>query len=173
MLNDHDIHIWPLVQVKPHLITKDKWSWVLNTFKYELQKSCTHQGIQGFRILFRSLSSYILFSKMIWITLLQIELLLQSLRILVKMDCFFETRFYVPDVLAWLQVLQHFHDIQILARHFGFHKTIKLITWNYWWSQFRSFVEDYVRTCDVCCQSKIFRHQPYGLLHPLLTPTGP
>ena len=79
---------------------------------------------------------------------------------------------YIPDCPARLQVLQHCHDIP-MARHFGVHKTLELITRSYWWPQLRSFVEDYVRTCDACCRSKIPRHQPYGLLQPLPTPIGP
>ena len=79
---------------------------------------------------------------------------------------------YVPDGPMRLQVLQHCHDMP-MAGHFGVHKTLELVTRNYWWPQLRTFIEDYVRSCDVCCRSKIPRHQPYGLLHPLPTPTGP
>ena len=47
------------------------------------------------------------------------------------------------------------------------------MTRNYWWPQLRQFVTDYVRSCDVCCRSKIPRHQPYGSLQPLPIPPGP
>jgi hypothetical protein len=79
---------------------------------------------------------------------------------------------YVLGGPAQLQVLQYCHDMPI-AGHFGFHKTLELVTRNYWWPQLCSFVEHYVRTCHVCCRSKNPRHQPYGLLHPLPAPIGP
>jgi hypothetical protein len=58
---------------------------------------------------------------------------------------------YVPDGPARLQVLQHCHDMP-MAGHFGVHKTLELVTRNYWWPQLRTFIEDYVRTCDICCR---------------------
>ena len=60
-----------------------------------------------------------------------------------------------------------------MAGHFGVQKTLELVTRRYWWPQLRKFVEEYVRTCDVCCRSKMPRHRPFGLLQPLPTPDGP
>jgi hypothetical protein len=79
---------------------------------------------------------------------------------------------YVPDGSSRLQVLQYCHDSP-MAGHFGIHKTLELVSREYWWPQLRQFVEDYVRSCDVCCRSKIPRHRPYGLLQPLPIPSGP
>jgi transposase InsO family protein len=79
---------------------------------------------------------------------------------------------YIPDGPARLQVLHQCHDIP-MAGHFGVQKTLELVTRRYWWPQLRKFVEEYVRTCDVCCRSKMPRHRPFGLLQPLPTPDGP
>ena len=60
-----------------------------------------------------------------------------------------------------------------MAGHFGIQKTLELVTRHYWWPHVRNFVKEYVRTCYVCCQSKMPRHHPFGLLHPLPIPDGP
>mgnify|MGYP000155538084 CR=1 FL=1 len=56
---------------------------------------------------------------------------------------------YVPNGRARLQVLQHCHDTQ-MARHFGVHKTLELVSQQYWWPRLRQFVEEYVCNCDTC-----------------------
>ena len=70
---------------------------------------------------------------------------------------FRNNQMYIPDVPSRLQVLQYCHDSP-LAGHFGVQKTLELVTRNYWWPQLRQFVIDYVRSCDVCCRSKVPRH---------------
>ena len=35
----------------------------------------------------------------------------------------------------------------------------------FWWPQIHTFVEDYVRTCETCCQRNILHHRPYSLLY--------
>ena len=79
---------------------------------------------------------------------------------------------YVPNGRARLQVLQHCHDTQ-MARHFGVHKTLELISPQHWWPHLRQFVEEYVHSCYTCCRSKSRRHQSYGLLRPLPIPENP
>jgi hypothetical protein len=85
---------------------------------------------------------------------------------------FRNTLLYIPNGSSRLQVMQYCHD-NPMAGHFGIHKTLELVSRNYWWPHLREFVEDYVRSCDVCCWSKIPRHRPYGLLQPLSVPIGP
>ena len=86
---------------------------------------------------------------------------------------FRNNQMYIPDdATSRLQVLQYCHDSP-LAGHFGVQKTLELVTRNYWWPQLRQFITDYVRSCDVCCRSKVPRHRPYGLLQPLPIPPGP
>ena len=51
---------------------------------------------------------------------------------------------------------------------FGAQKTLKLISQNYWQPQLYNFVDDYVRTCNMCCLSKLPCHHPKGLLSLLI-----
>jgi hypothetical protein len=42
--------------------------------------------------------------------------------------------------------------------HFGYNKTMELISRDFWWPQMWKTVKDYVTTCDTCSRSKIPRH---------------
>ena len=77
---------------------------------------------------------------------------------------------YVPDTASRLDILRSHHDSK-LAGHFGIAKTLELVTRNYWWPRLRTFVKEYIRTCDTCARSKTPRHLPYGKLLPLPIPT--
>jgi hypothetical protein len=59
----------------------------------------------------------------------------------------------------------HFMNIFWLVYFVDFH-LMCVTTWQ------RNFVEEYVCTCDVCCRSKMPRHQPFGRLQPLPIPGG-
>ena len=85
---------------------------------------------------------------------------------------FYKGLIYVPDGSSRLKVLQHCHDTY-MAGHFGIQKTLELVRRAFWWPKLHSFVEEYVRTCDTCCRTKIPRHHPFGLLQPLPIPTKP
>ena len=61
------------------------------------------------------------------------------------------------------------HDLLIIG-HFGFNKTMELISRDYCWPQMWKSVKEFIGSCDVCARAKIPRHRPYGLLHPLLVP---
>jgi hypothetical protein len=41
---------------------------------------------------------------------------------------------------------------------------------NYWWPQMSRYVSLYVKTCDLCMQTKLQHHKPYSELHPTETP---
>ena len=60
-----------------------------------------------------------------------------------------------------------------MVRHFGISKTLELVTRSFWWPLIHNFVEDYIRTHNACCQTKIPCHCPCGLLHPLPIPERP
>jgi hypothetical protein len=81
-------------------------------------------------------------------------------------------KLYIPDGSLRIQVLQDCHDSP-MAGHYGVHKTVELVSRQYWWPNLRKYIEDYIRTCDICCRSKLPRHRPYGLLQPLPIPAGP
>ena len=76
---------------------------------------------------------------------------------------------YVPDIPSRLDILQSRHD-SLLAGHFGISKTFELVSRDYWWPQLRVFIQDYIKSCDICCRSKAVRHKPYGPLLPLPVP---
>jgi hypothetical protein len=80
--------------------------------------------------------------------------------------------FCMPDGLVWFQVLQVRHDV-LTTNHFGFNKTIKLVSQDYWWPQLWKYVKEFVKSCDVCTWAKNLRHHPHGLLQPLPIPFAP
>ena len=63
---------------------------------------------------------------------------------------FRNNQLYIPEGSSRLQVLQHCHDLP-MAGHYGVHKTMELVTRKYWWPDLRNYIEDYIKTCDICC----------------------
>ena len=80
---------------------------------------------------------------------------------------------YVPtkDAIK-LEILRSHYDSRA-AGHLGQEKTLELVSRDYYWPRMRSFVNDYVRTCDTCARNKAPRHRRHGELHPLPIPAGP
>jgi hypothetical protein len=76
---------------------------------------------------------------------------------------YYQELHYIPDGLCRLRILQSRHDFPTV-RHFGFNKTMELISCDFWWPQMWKTVKDYITTCDVCSRSKVPRHHSYGLL---------
>ena len=68
-----------------------------------------------------------------------------------------------------LQILQQCHDSPT-AGHLGQAKTLELVSRNYYWPRMRPYVNDYIRSCDVCARNKTPRHKPHGTLRPLPIP---
>ena len=60
---------------------------------------------------------------------------------------------------------QH-HDTRV-ARHAGQWKTLELVAHNYWWLQMSYYISQYVKTCDLCLQTKVQCHPLIGELAPL------
>ena len=85
---------------------------------------------------------------------------------------YFEGQLYIPKGPARLRVLQSRHNFPA-ARHFGYNKTLELISRDFWWPQMWKDVKEFILSCDVCLRSKIPRHRPYGLLQPLPIPHRP
>ena len=50
-------------------------------------------------------------------------------------------------------VLQHCHD-SIIGGHFGVRKTLEKVRQKYYWAGLYSYVEQYVKSCDVCARGK-------------------
>jgi hypothetical protein len=80
----------------------------------------------------------------------------------------YEDRLYVPAGTR-LEVLKACHD-DPLAGHFGFTRTLDLVTREFWWPQLRKTVKDYCRTCLTCARIKPTRHARHGELQPLPIP---
>jgi hypothetical protein len=77
---------------------------------------------------------------------------------------------YVPDIPSRLDILHSRHDSNIVG-HVGIAKTLELVSRDYWWPQQRHFIQQYVKSCDICARGKAVRHRPYGLLEPLPIPS--
>ena len=82
---------------------------------------------------------------------------------------YFEKRLYIPQGLARLRVFQSRHNFPA-AGHFGFNKTLELISRDFWWSQIWKDVKEFVISCDICSRFKTLRHCPYEFLQPLPVP---
>ena len=71
-----------------------------------------------------------------------------------------------------MRVFKARHDFLVVG-HFGYNKTLELISRDFWWPQMWKSVKDFVQSCDICSRSKIPRHRPYRLLQPLHIPEQP
>ena len=86
---------------------------------------------------------------------------------------FYKNVLYVPDHQELrLRILQQFHDNKLVG-HYGKRKTCNLVRRYYHWPAMKKFIENYVRTCDICHRNKTPRHKPFGFLRPLQIPERP
>jgi hypothetical protein len=85
---------------------------------------------------------------------------------------YYQGLLYISDGPYRLQVLQSRHDFPAVG-HFGFNKTMELISCDFWWPQTWKTVKDCIMTCDICSRSKVLCHRPYGLVRPLSIPKRP
>jgi len=77
---------------------------------------------------------------------------------------------FVPDNKDLrLRVLKSKHDYK-LAGHLGQSKIFQLVWRYYSWPNLKSFVTDYIRSCNACSRNKSRRHKPYSLLKQLPIP---
>jgi len=76
---------------------------------------------------------------------------------------------YVPTSLRPRLIELH-HD-SVTAGHFGVNKTVELIKRSFSWPSLFADVYNFIRSCSICCKSKVPKHKPYGLLMPLSTPS--
>lgn len=71
-----------------------------------------------------------------------------------------------------VRILKECHDAPT-AGHFGQAKTMEVVSRNYYFPKMRSYIENYVNTCDLCNRNKPVRHKPFGLLQSIEPPTTP
>ena len=82
-----------------------------------------------------------------------------------------KNRFYVPEPLR-LEIVRLNHDSKA-AGHYGFQRTLELLSRDYVWDGMSTYVKEYVSTCEICQRAKSIRHRPHGELMPLPTPSVP
>ena len=69
-------------------------------------------------------------------------------------------------------IIQMYHN-EPLRGHWETHKTIKAISWSYYFSHMRKKVQGHVNKCDLCHKIKPVRHRPYEEMRIVLTPSQP
>ncbi len=73
-------------------------------------------------------------------------------------------RLYIPPLHALTSTLLHEYHDTLNACHRGVDKTHHLLLQHYYWPNMYNDVEQYVKSCIPCEQSKISNHAPYGQL---------
>lgn len=76
----------------------------------------------------------------------------------------------LPEVR--IKIIRNRHESP-LVRHPGIAKTVELLQRKYVWSGMGKDVEEFVKTCLVCVQTKSSRKRPKGLLNPIQVADGP
>jgi hypothetical protein len=81
-------------------------------------------------------------------------------------------RIVIEDDDCKVMVLQYLHDAPS-AGHFGNKKTKELVRRDFIWDGMDKYIDDYIRSCDLCQRAKKPKHKPFGLIHSLPVPVRP
>jgi hypothetical protein len=84
-----------------------------------------------------------------------------------------EGRMWVPANPKTRRGLMREYHNELHVGHPGRDKTLELLKQDYIWDGMRRDVEEYVKTCMACQQTKIFPHKPIRLLQPIPPSTHP
>ncbi|KAI2647999.1 Transposon Tf2-9 polyprotein [Labeo rohita] len=80
-------------------------------------------------------------------------------------------KLYVPQDMRQ-QVLQWVHT-SLSAGHPGISRTLHLVKNSFWWPSMTADTSTFVKSCQICAQSKTPKELPSGLLQPLPIPQRP
>ncbi|KAI2647858.1 Transposon Tf2-9 polyprotein [Labeo rohita] len=80
-------------------------------------------------------------------------------------------KLYVPQDMRQ-QVLQWVHT-SLSAGHPGISRTLHLVKNSFWWPSMTADTATFVKSCQICAQSKTPKELPSGLLQPLPIPQRP
>ena len=86
---------------------------------------------------------------------------------------YWKNRLWLPDddgLKQW--IVSGEHDTRV-AGHFGQARTLELVSRNFFWPFFESWIARYIKECLSCQKDKATHHKSYGLLSPLETPYAP
>ena len=78
-------------------------------------------------------------------------------------------RICIPRGSFRTKLLHDNHDVPA-SGHLGTKKTYQRIKSKFYWKHMRNFIDEYVKTCDICQRSKSRTTKPHGLLQPLPPP---
>ena len=84
---------------------------------------------------------------------------------------FHDNHLFVPSSLR-SEILYSRHDL-VLTGHPGQSITFDLVKHNYSWPRMRTFIWQYISSCEQCSRVKNVTHRPYSLLQPLKIPNWP
>jgi len=66
----------------------------------------------------------------------------------------FKGQVYIPDNNELRAEIMKIHHDNPAAGHPGRHKTLELVSQNYWWPSMSQFIDRYIEACDNCLRSK-------------------
>jgi hypothetical protein len=67
---------------------------------------------------------------------------------------YFKGLLYIPLGPTRLKIIQIRHDLHA-AGHFGFNKTMELISRDFWWPQMWKLVKEFIKLCNRCKRRKV------------------
>jgi hypothetical protein len=85
---------------------------------------------------------------------------------------FYQGKLYIPTHSRFKHMLLEEFHASTIGGHSGIHKTLGRLRENVYWEGMNKDVNEFVKNCLVCQQTKIPAHLPYGLLQPLPVPSA-
>jgi hypothetical protein len=67
---------------------------------------------------------------------------------------YFKGLLYICPRPTRFKIIQMCHNLPA-AGHFGFNKTMELISRDFWWPQIWKLVKEFIQSCDTCARRKV------------------